>query len=91
MKGLAAKLMYNCDQISEFIYDYVEGKVSFITRARFDMHLKACKNCRQYVYLYSTAANPVKFIEENPLPEELKEKTISFLKSEGILEEKDEE
>jgi len=77
--------MYNCDQVAEFVYDYMENRLNFFTRKRFNMHLKTCPNCNQYVKLYSSAANPQEFLQENPIPPELTEKTLSFLEEEGIL------
>lgn len=77
--------MYNCDQVAGFVYDYAEKNLSFVTRQRFELHLKTCKGCREYVELYSSAANPHEFLQENPIPSELEEKTLSFLEQEGIL------
>ncbi len=86
MKGLAAKALFPCPKIVEFVYDYAEGNLSRMTAYRFDLHISFCKGCREYVLLYKSAADGSEFRKLNPPPEELVEKTFAFLHSHGMLE-----
>ncbi len=81
------KVIMECEAIPKFIYQYLEGELNFLVKSRFDLHLKMCKNCHEYFQMYRAAANPEEFKKNVPLPEELEQKTLDFLKKEGILEE----
>lgn len=47
-----------CQQLAAFMLEYVEGTLPADTRARFDVHLAACDDCRAYLkdYLATIAA-----------------------------------
>jgi anti-sigma factor RsiW len=38
-----------CRELVELVTDYLEGNLSKRDRARFDAHIDACANCRQYL------------------------------------------
>ena len=82
-------LAYSCEDIKGFIYDYIDHQLPILTRKRFDLHIKMCKNCSDYFKLYQTTASPQNFIQENPIPHELKDKTLSFLEDQGIVDKLD--
>lgn len=43
----------NCQAlINKFLLDYYENKLSKIRRVEFELHLKLCKDCRNYVDSY---------------------------------------
>lgn len=41
--------MLTCQQITELVTDYVEGRMGFGDRLRFQLHLGMCKHCRAYL------------------------------------------
>ncbi|MBP9088309.1 MAG: zf-HC2 domain-containing protein [Kofleriaceae bacterium] len=41
--------MLTCQQITEVVTDYLEGKMGLMDRVRFQMHLGMCKHCRAYL------------------------------------------
>ena len=41
--------MLNCQQLTELVTDYLEGRLSFMTRLRFHMHVGMCSHCRAYL------------------------------------------
>jgi hypothetical protein len=82
MNSFAAVFVYPCDKIPDFAYDYLEHRLPVTTALRFRTHLKFCKGCAEFVRLYRMAADPVQFLEENPAPPELIERTLEFLDKE---------
>ena len=86
MNSMMAKIVFPCEKIREFVYDYAEGGLSPLTSMRFRMHIKACDCCGEYVRLYLLAANPEEFRKRMPPPSEFMDKTLEFLEREGILD-----
>ncbi len=41
--------MLTCRDLTELVTDYVEGRLSFLDRLRFQMHVGMCRYCRAYV------------------------------------------
>ena len=41
-----------CREFAEFIADYLAGELATETRAQFERHLKACRNCVAYLSNY---------------------------------------
>ena len=41
--------MLSCKEMTELITDYLERRLSFVDRARFQMHLGMCQHCRRYL------------------------------------------
>lgn len=42
-------MMITCRELTELVTEYVEGRMSFVDRTRFQVHLGTCKGCRAYV------------------------------------------
>ena len=82
MNPVASIFVYPCDKIPDFAYDYLEHRLSAVTALRFHTHLRFCKDCNEFVRLYRMAADPVRFLNENPAPPELVELTLEFLDKE---------
>jgi anti-sigma factor RsiW len=38
-----------CQELVELVTDYLEGGLSRSDRARFEAHIAACTNCREYL------------------------------------------
>jgi len=41
--------MLVCRDVTELVTDFVEGRMSFWDRARFQLHIGMCRHCREYV------------------------------------------
>jgi len=52
MKLKDKPLMISCEEFENFVIDYFEGKLPFITRLKFTMHLWLCSACRKYIREY---------------------------------------
>jgi len=45
-------LMISCEEFENFVVDYFEGNLPFMTRLKFKMHLLMCSVCRKYINQY---------------------------------------
>jgi anti-sigma factor RsiW len=41
-----------CREIADFLMDYLDGELPAATRATFEAHLRACRDCRNYLEGY---------------------------------------
>jgi predicted anti-sigma-YlaC factor YlaD len=82
MNMMMQAIVYPCEKVAAFAYDYLEGTLPPLTRIRFHLHLNGCEKCREFVRLYRAAANPREFLAENPIPDSLLEHTLEFLEKE---------
>jgi len=41
--------MLTCRELTEVITDYLEGRMSFMDRVRFRVHIGMCRGCRAYL------------------------------------------
>jgi predicted anti-sigma-YlaC factor YlaD len=42
-------MMMTCQELTELVTDYVEGKLALAARMRFQLHLGLCTNCRAFL------------------------------------------
>jgi hypothetical protein len=68
------------------MYDYLEENLPFLVSIRFHLHLNGCASCREYLFLYKKAANTKEFRRETPAPQEFLDRTLDFLRKEGIVD-----
>lgn len=87
MNKISSLLFYPCSRIPEFVYDYIDGNLTKVIKMRFEAHIAMCKCCHEYVLLYRSTANVEVFQKLNPPSSEFLDKTLSFLKAEGLLDE----
>ena len=41
--------MLSCKHIADHATDYLEGKMNFMQRLKFRMHLRACVHCKRFL------------------------------------------
>jgi predicted anti-sigma-YlaC factor YlaD len=80
--NLMTRIVYPCEKIVEFTYDYLENNLPALTKMRYRLHLSNCPNCREFLRLYRMAADPKAFLETNPIPDDLLQHTMEFLNTE---------
>jgi anti-sigma factor RsiW len=44
--------LLTCQEVIDFLHDYVAGQQPSVVRAEFERHLKACRACREYLQTY---------------------------------------
>lgn len=63
--------MLTCLNITELVTDYLEGRLSFMDRLRFRMHIMMCKECREYLIQMKNIIKAVGKLPEEPIPEDI--------------------
>lgn len=58
-----------CQQAVELVTDYLEGKLSWRQRRRFEKHLRGCPNCSAYLQQIRTTIKLAGHIEPDQLDE----------------------
>ena len=72
----------SCEDVNQFIIDYLEETIPPRIRSRFEAHISECPNCGPYFDQYLQTVELVKeegTIQPEP-PEELFELTLAFLR-----------
>lgn len=64
-----------CQQVTEFLGEYLDGGLSLSRRIRFKFHLALCRDCRRYLTSYGAtillAREAGQQVDLPPLPEDL--------------------
>ncbi len=70
----------SCQQVNQFILDYLDGEMDDPTRIAFEAHLQNCPNCRLFVDQYRETTRLVRETDDIDIPPEVVERTIDFLR-----------
>lgn len=74
--------MLTCEDVNDFLIDYLDGTLDENMRERFEAHIAKCEQCRRYLEQYRQTVDMVKEFDEMPEPpDELVEKTLTFLRN----------
>ena len=90
MRGMMLKhmpLMITCQQFEEFIVGYLEGELTDRQKFVFELHLKMCRECREYLAAYKRTIELSKraFADpDKPVPSDVPEDLIK-----AVLEARD--
>lgn len=75
--------LHTCEEVDQFSYDFLEGKLDIQTARQVERHLKTCKNCQRFM----TSYRKVRALGQSPLTitldPEFKEKMVEFLAKKG--------
>ena len=71
---------HSCEEINQFLADYLEGSLPEATHSQFQAHLSMCDNCVSFFNQYESTIELVKELDEIKIPEQLVEHTIEFLR-----------
>jgi anti-sigma factor RsiW len=82
LKGIMFHLpmMITCRQFEDFILSYFEGGLTDRERKLFEIHLKVCRECREYLAAYKASMEAAKqglSDEATALPDEVPEDLIA--------------
>jgi len=61
--------MLSCQEVTKLVTDYVERRLTFLDRIRFQLHLGMCGHCRQYLRQMRIAAAMMGRAPPEPVPE----------------------
>ncbi len=60
--------MLTCQQLTELVTDYLEGRLSFMERVSFQMHLGMCGHCREYLRQMKMTVRTLGKLPAEPIP-----------------------
>ena len=72
-------LMITCEQFEDFILAYLEDDLPKRQKMLFEIHLKMCRECREYLEAYRVSMELAKdalTVENADLPEEVPEDLV---------------
>jgi predicted anti-sigma-YlaC factor YlaD len=61
--------MLSCQEMTRLVTDYVERRLMFLDRIRFQLHLGMCGHCRRYLRQMRIAAAMMGRAPPEPVPE----------------------
>ncbi|MEO6573878.1 MAG: zf-HC2 domain-containing protein [Polyangiaceae bacterium] len=64
--------MLTCAQITELLTDYMEGRLPFGQRLRFQMHVGMCRHCRAYLRSMRVTLKALGKLPETPPPDDVR-------------------
>jgi len=70
-------MMLTCQQLTELVTDYLEGRLSFLERARFQMHLGMCRNCRTYLRQMKTTVRVLGKLPAEAMSTEMRDQLLA--------------
>jgi anti-sigma factor RsiW len=65
--------MLTCRELTELVTDYVEGRLSFLDRLRFQMHLGMCRHCRAYLRQFKQTIQALGKLPPESIPPEVQQ------------------
>ena len=65
--------MLTCRELTELVTDYLEGRLVFGQRLRFQLHIGMCRHCRAYLRQMKTTIRALGRLPQEPIPPELAE------------------
>jgi len=74
--------MITCREFEEFVSAYLEGELSSRGRFFFDMHMRICRECRQYLQAYQqtiAVGRAVFTSPDEPVPDDVPESLINTI------------
>ena len=82
MQGLMFRMpmMITCEEFEEFIISYIEGGLTKHQRRLFEIHLRFCRECRDYLAAYEASIEAAKtgaIDEALTMPDEVPEDLIA--------------
>lgn len=60
--------MLTCREIVELLTEYLEGRMPFTQRLRFQFHLGICRSCRRYLRQMRTTMQTLGKLPEEEIP-----------------------
>lgn len=69
--------MLTCQQLTELVTDYLEGRLSLVERMSFQMHIGMCKRCRAYLRQMRMTVRTLGKLPVDPIPEGVREDLLA--------------
>ncbi len=73
--------MLTCQQLTELVTEYLEGRMSLWRRAQFQMHLGMCKHCRAYLHQMRTTIRTLGSLPQEQMSADIKAELLKRFRS----------
>lgn len=80
IKQFTGRDKWTCEQVNQFIIDYLEREMDEKTRTQFEAHLQNCPNCAVFLEQYRSTVDIVKDLDSIEIPPALVDRTVDFLR-----------
>ena len=60
--------MLTCQQLTELVTEYLEGRMSLADRMRFQLHIGMCRHCRAYLRQMRQTIRTLGKLPDEPVP-----------------------
>lgn len=68
--------MLTCKEVTELVTDYLEGRLSFMQRVRFHVHVGMCRHCRACLRTMRTTVRALGEVPPNPVPDDVRDELL---------------
>jgi predicted anti-sigma-YlaC factor YlaD len=68
--------MITCQELTELVTDYLEHRLPFLDRVRFQLHLGMCGNCRAYLHQMRKTVETLGHVPADPIEPEVRDKLL---------------
>jgi predicted anti-sigma-YlaC factor YlaD len=75
--------MLTCQQLTELVTEYLEGRMSLWRRAQFQMHLGMCRHCRAYLNQMKTTLRTLGSLPQEQVPPDVKAELLERFRGMG--------
>ena len=72
--------MLTCQQLTDVITDYTEGRMSWRGRLQVQLHLGMCRHCRAYLRQLRGTVQTLGALPPEPMPDEMKAELMRRLR-----------
>jgi anti-sigma factor RsiW len=69
--------MLSCKELTELVTDYLEGRMPFLQRVKFHLHLGTCDRCRAYLRQMKMAITTLGRLPDEPAPAGVREELLA--------------
>ena len=69
--------MLSCKELTELVTEYLEGRLSFLQRARYQLHIGMCQHCRRYLRQMRLTIRTLGKLPEEPIPADVREELMN--------------
>ncbi len=80
--------MLTCQQLTELVTEYAEGRMSFWRRLEVQLHLGMCSNCRAYLRQMQMTARALGKLPQQRMPDDLRAEMLERLRRMGPPDER---
>lgn len=78
--------MTTCRDITELVTDYLEGRMPFGRRLKFQLHLGMCRHCRAYLRQMRKTVETLGKLPDEPIPDAVKDELMKRFRGWGVSE-----